>query len=74
MIKVFGTFTCPGCLEVKNLLDKKNVEYQFYNIQEDDGLAELAVEGLADELSIPIVTDENGKVDLDSFVQELNSK
>ena len=73
MIKVFGTHICAGCLELKNLLDKKDVEYEFHNIHEADGLAELASIGLADELSIPIVVDDNGKVDLDTFVELLNS-
>jgi len=66
-IKVFGTFLCPGCISIKNLLDRKGVDYNFFNVAESDGLAELASLGLSDELTIPIVTIEDEKTNLTGF-------
>ena len=73
MIKVFGTNSCINCIKLKNLLDSKKVNYTYYNIRESDGLAELAISGLADELEVPIVANDNGKLDLDTFVEKLNN-
>ena len=75
MIKVFGSHTCNGCIVLEAELKKKKVPYEFYNIREPEGLAELAAHGLADELSIPIVLDENGdKVqDLNAFIERLKN-
>ena len=70
-MKVFGTQTCGGCIELKKLLAQKGVSYTFFDISESDGLAELAVYGLADEVSIPIVVRGEDKVDLNEYVAEL---
>jgi len=67
--KVFGTQTCPGCIQIKKLLDAANASYEFFDVSTSAGLAELAIHGLADELAIPIVVDNHGKKieDLDAF-------
>jgi len=73
MIKVFGTSTCSGCIQLRALLDSKEVEYEYYDIREPDGLAEMAIIGLADELSVPVVANEDGKIELNTFTELLNN-
>ncbi|CAK7036224.1 MAG: hypothetical protein PEPC_01537 [Peptostreptococcus russellii] len=34
-MKVYGTMLCPDCPPIKELLEKKGVEYEFLNITED---------------------------------------
>lgn len=69
MIKVFGTHTCSGCIELEALLKKNSVEYVFFNVSEKEGLAELALAGLADSLAIPIIVENGKKVLLEDFTR-----
>jgi len=72
-IKVFGTFLCPGCIVLKELLDKKGVDYTFFDITDPDGLTELACLGLADELALPVVVLGEEKANLTDFTQSIES-
>lgn len=73
MIKVFGQHSCIGCVTLEAELKKKKINYEFYNVTEPEGLAELAACGLADERTVPILLDKKGnKVkDLNTFVASL---
>ena len=45
-VAIFTTNSCPKCIELKNLLQKEGIEFKEYNIEEVDGLAELAMLGV----------------------------
>ena len=34
-MKLYGTMLCPDCPPIKELLEKKGIEYEFLNITED---------------------------------------
>ncbi|MEG0250667.1 MAG: glutaredoxin domain-containing protein [Peptostreptococcus sp.] len=34
-MKVYGTMLCPDCPPIRELLEKKGVDYEFLNITED---------------------------------------
>jgi glutaredoxin len=51
---IFTTNSCPKCIEIKSLLQKKGIEYKEFNVEEPDGLAELAMLGIGVQ-SVPVL-------------------
>ena len=60
MIKVFGRKACPACQEKKAELEAQGIEYEYYDLDTPEGLAEAAYYGvLAGSLSLPIVLEKD---------------
>ena len=75
MVKVFGILDCPGCHQLLALLITKGVKYEYYNVEDREGLTLLASYGLAGEELSPVVTDAQGNLlDFDEFVVSLSTK
>lgn len=53
MIQVFGKPGCPGCEQVKKLLDREGAVYEYYDVTENQWAKDVLVEhGIS---SVPVV-------------------
>lgn len=53
MIQVFGKPGCPGCEQVKELLDREGAVYDYYDVTENQWAKDVLVEhGIS---SVPVV-------------------
>ncbi|MDM1863510.1 glutaredoxin family protein [Mycobacteroides abscessus subsp. abscessus] len=53
MIQVFGKPDCPGCEQVKKLLDREGAVYEYYDVTENQWAKDVLVEhGIS---SVPVV-------------------
>lgn len=53
MIQVLGKPDCPGCRQVKELLDRENAAYEYYDVTENQWAKDVLVEhGIS---SVPVV-------------------
>ena len=64
MYKLFTSPQCPNCKIIKHELDKNNINYQIYDINTVEGLAEYSY--YTQNQSVPLLIDDNG--------QEITSK
>jgi glutaredoxin-like YruB-family protein len=55
MVKIYSTPECPWCHKVKNYLKSKNVEYQDFNVEEDDAARDELYK-LTNDLIVPVTT------------------
>lgn len=39
--KIYGSDFCPNCTQAKNYLDMKQVEYEYFTLDEDISIQEL---------------------------------
>jgi len=54
MINVYGKPNCTWCVAAKNLLDNKNIPYNYYSVGEDVGI-DLILESFPEVRTVPIV-------------------
>ena len=59
-VKVFSTPTCPYCIKVKKFLTEKGIEFQNFNVAEDDSAREAMIEK-SGQLGVPVI-EINGKI------------
>jgi len=59
MINVYGKHDCTYCAAAKNLLDSKNIPYNYFNVGEDVGI-DFVIETFPGVRTVPIVQ-VNGK-------------
>ncbi len=58
-IVMFGTATCADCRRSRALLDSHKVEYHFFNIEDDQGLADQAF-AISGRMSTPLIVFPDG--------------
>lgn len=60
MIKIFGKKACPACQEKKAELEAHGIEYQYYDLDTPEGLAEAAFYGVLNtNLSLPVILEKD---------------
>jgi glutaredoxin 3 len=59
MINVYGKQDCTYCAAAKNLLESKNIPYNYFNVGEDVGI-DFVIENFPGIRTVPIVQ-VNGK-------------
>ena len=57
--RIYGTSSCSFCDKAKDLLNSKNLEYDFINIQEDEDGFEVFVK--MGYRTVPQIIDPNGQ-------------
>lgn len=60
MIKVYSTSTCPWCVKVKAYLKSKGIEFEDYNVQENETAAKEMIK-ISGQMGVPVL-DINGNV------------
>jgi len=68
-ITVYSTPTCPHCDKVKKFLEKHDVEYTEYNVQQNQEKAKEMIEKTG-QRSVPVISI-NGKTVVGSKINEL---
>jgi len=59
-VTIYSTPTCPYCIQVKEYLKEKSVEYTDYNVADDQDKAKEMVEK-SGQMGVPVV-DIDGKI------------
>jgi len=58
MINIYSTPSCPYCHMVKDYLKSKNIEFNDYNVAEDQEKAQEMVQK-SGQMSVPVIEIEN---------------
>jgi len=73
-IQVYGTTWCPDCHQAKNILKKRDVAYEWYDIGEDD-VARTYVEKMNKGYrSVPTIIFPDGSILVEPGNAELENK
>jgi glutaredoxin 1 len=76
MITVYGKHGCGYCVKAKNLLESKNIPYQYITIGEDIGVTEF-VEMYPNVKSAPFILNKNNVIggydNLQKYIEETSS-
>ena len=59
-VKVYGTPTCPWCNKAKEFLNEKKVEFEYFDVSENQEAAKEAIEK-SHQQGVPVL-DVNGKI------------
>ncbi len=59
-VTVYSTPTCPWCRRVKEFLTEKGIEFEDFNVVEDDEKREEMIEK-SKQMGVPVI-DVNGKI------------
>jgi glutaredoxin 3 len=56
MITIYKTLHCPYCRMVEQLLQKKNITYKLYSLDDDPSMRQKLIEKTG-AMTVPITTD-----------------
>lgn len=67
-ISIYSTPQCPWCILAKNYFKHENIEFEDFNVAEDQAKAKEMVE-ISGQMGVPVITieKENGK-DVDVII------
>ena len=66
-IKLYGTITCPGCIQAKKWLEENNIDYEYETVGET-----LTTDEFFDKfrfLSVPVL-----EIDKNNFIRGFNEE
>jgi mycoredoxin len=73
-IKVYGTRWCPDCLRAKQILNKKKVDFDWIDIEEDEAAAAYVEKVNRGFKSVPTIVFADGSVLVEPNNAELEKK
>jgi glutaredoxin-like YruB-family protein len=53
-VKIYTTPTCPWCIKAKEFLKEKNVDFQEFNVAEDEKAREEMIEK-SGQMGVPVI-------------------
>ena len=76
MITIYGKYGCGYCEKAKNLLNSKNIKYEYISVGEELGINEF-VEMYPNVKSVPYIINNKkiigGFTDLQRYIEETSS-
>lgn len=73
-VRVYGTETCHDTLRTRTYLDRREVEYNYYDIEKDAGIARTALALAHGSQKIPVVDLGEGSVLVEPSDAELEAE
>jgi len=73
--KIYGTETCPFCVMAKNLLERKNIEYEYLTMEAGSDIL-VEIKERTQQLTVPLifeVTETGTETFIGGFI-DLNKK
>jgi len=52
--KIYGTETCPFCVMAKNLLERKNIEYEYLTMEAGSDIL-VEIKERTQQLTVPLI-------------------
>ena len=74
IIKFYGTIWCPASRRAKNLLIKKNIKFEWVNIDKDAPGREFVKKVNNGNRSVPTIVFPDGEILVEPSMRELDNK
>jgi mycoredoxin len=74
LIIVYATRWCPDCLRTRRLLDQKNVQYTWIDIDQDKEAKEYVMKVNHGNRSVPTIVFPDGSILVEPSTTELSSR
>jgi len=73
--KIYGTETCPFCVMAKNLLERKNIEYEYLTMEAGSDIL-VEIKERTQQLTVPLIFEvtETGTETFIGGFTDLNNK